>query len=224
MQGVGIRRQRRGSICRAVIDGFSKRAGVSGTCLSFIEVQSIAVQRQSLIDQLLNYLREYPDECITINRFLGFVETEEGCFERSTLSGHVTGSAWIASPDGERVLLTHHRKLDLWLQLGGHADGDPDVLAVACKEAREESGIDEFELMSPGIFDLDIHAIPARRNEPQHFHYDVRYLLRSIRSIDYVVSPESHDLRWVELAEVKSLTTEESMLRMVAKHRAFFDL
>lgn len=182
------------------------------------------VQRQPLIDQLLNYRSEFPDEGATIKRFLDFVEKEAGCFERSTPSGHVTGSAWIASPDGKRVLLTHHRKLDLWLQLGGHADGDPDVLGVAYKEAREESGIDEFEQVSPGIFDLDIHAIPARKNEPEHFHYDVRYFLRSVRSTDYTVSPESHDLRWVGLAEVESLTTEPSMLRMVAKHRALLDI
>ena len=186
--------------------------------------QPVVVQRQPLIDQLLSYRSEFPDECATINRFLDFVQKEPGCFERSTRSGHVTGSAWIASPDGERVLLTHHRKLGLWLQLGGHADGDPDVLAVAYKEAREESGIDEFEQVSPGIFDLDIHPIPARKNEPEHFHYDVRYFLRPVRSTDYTVSPESHDLRWVGLSEVESLTTEESMLRMVAKHRAFLDL
>ncbi|MGB6222092.1 NUDIX hydrolase [Haloferula sp.] len=182
------------------------------------------MQRQPLIGQLLSYFRDYPDESSTTKRFLDFVEAEEACFERSTQSGHVTGSAWIVSPDGHRVLLTHHRKLDLWLQLGGHADGDPDVLAVAYKEAREESGIEEFEQLSQGIFDLDIHPIPARKGEPEHLHFDVRYLLRPTGNTEYIVSPESHDLRWVELDEVASLTTEESILRMVAKHRAFFDL
>jgi len=182
------------------------------------------VQRQPLIDHLLNYHRDHPVESRTINRFMDFVKQEAGCFERSTISGHVTASAWILSPDGERVLLTHHRKLDRWLQLGGHADGDPDVLSVAYKEAREESGIDHFEQVLPGIFDLDIHVIPARKNEPEHFHYDVRYLFRVSGSTDYIVSAESHDLRWVGLDKVASLTTEESMLRMVAKHRAFMGL
>lgn len=182
------------------------------------------MQRQPLIDQLLSYLRSYPAESVTVKRFLDFVEEESACFERSTRAGHVTGSAWIVSPDGKFVLLTHHRKLDLWLQLGGHADGDPDVLAVAYKEAREESGIEEFEQLSTGIFDLDIHPIPARKGEPEHLHFDVRYLLRPTRSTKYTVSPESHDLRWVGLDEVPSLTTDKSVLRMVAKHRAYFGL
>jgi 8-oxo-dGTP pyrophosphatase MutT (NUDIX family) len=98
------------------------------------------------------------------------------------------------------------------------------MLAVAHKEAREESGIDQFEQVLPGIFDLDVHSIPARKGEPEHFHYDVRYLLRPTRTTQYIVSPESHDLRWVDLDEVGDLTSEESMLRMVAKHRAFLDL
>lgn len=201
-----------------------KPTGVSSTCLSSSGAQPIAVQRQPLISHLLNYLGENPAESGTINRFIDFVKQEAGCFERSTLSGHVTGSAWIVSPDGERVLLTHHRKLDRWLQLGGHADGDSDVLAVAYKEAQEESGIDQFEQVLPGVFDLDIHAIPARKGEPEHLHYDVRYLLRPTGSTKYTVSPESHDLRWVGLDEISSLTTEESMLRMVEKHRSFFNI
>ena len=119
--------------------------------------------------------------------------------------------------DGSQVLLTHHRKLDRWLQLGGHADGDPDVFAVALKEAREESGLSDFEAVIEGIFDLDIHPIPARKSDPEHLHYDVRYLFRATGATDYVVSDESHDLRWVPLDEVTTLTTEDSMTRMVRK-------
>lgn len=180
------------------------------------------MSRQPLIDQLQSYLPHHPDENSTIEHFLEFVKGEEECFERSTKAGHITGSAWIASPDGKQVLLTHHRKLDRWLQLGGHADGDPNVPGVALREAQEESGIEAFEQVTPDIFDLDIHPIPARKNEPEHLHYDVRYLLRATGSTDYIVSDESHDLRWVALDDVSSLTTEDSMLRMVAKHRAFF--
>src|SRR5690606_23499667 len=175
------------------------------------------MHRQSLLDQLAAYAAKHPEEADTVARFIGFVETEPGCFERSLATGHVTGSAWIVSADGSEVLLTHHRKLDRWLQLGGHADGDPDVLAVALKEAREESGLTEFETVGHGIFDLDIHPIPARQDDPEHLHYDVRYLLRATGSTDYTVSDESHDLRWVPLGAVAALTSEESMLRMVRK-------
>lgn len=176
-----------------------------------------AMHRQPLLDQLADYAAKYPDEAETVARFIDFVRTEGDCFERSLTIGHVTGSAWIVSADSSQVLLTHHRKLDRWLQLGGHADGDPDVFAVALKEACEESGLSDFEAVGEGIFDLDIHPIPARKSDPEHLHYDVRYLLRATGATDYVVSDESHDLRWVPLDEVTTLTTEDSMTRMVRK-------
>jgi 8-oxo-dGTP pyrophosphatase MutT (NUDIX family) len=175
------------------------------------------MHRQPLLDQLADYAAKYPDEAETVGRFIDFVRSEGDCFERSLAVGHVTGSAWILNSDGSQVLLTHHRKLDRWLQLGGHADGDPDVFAVALKEAREESGLSDFEAVIEGIFDLDIHPIPARKSDPEHLHYDVRYLLRATGATDYVVSDESHDLRWVPLDEVTTLTTEDSMTRMVRK-------
>lgn len=175
------------------------------------------MHRQPLLAQLADYAARHPQEADTIGRFIDFVTSETDCFERSLAIGHVTGSAWIVSADGTRVLLTHHAKLDCWLQLGGHADGDSDVRAVALKEAREESGLHDFEPVGDGIFDLDIHPIPARKSEPEHLHYDVRYVLRATGNTDYTVSDESHDLRWVPLAGVAELTAEESMLRMVRK-------
>lgn len=179
-----------------------------------------AMHRQPLLDQLSVYQANHPIEAETVARFIEFVRSHPECFERTLGIGHITGSAWIVTPDGSEVLLTHHRKLDRWLQLGGHADGDPDVVAVALKEAREESGLEEFELLGGGIFDLDIHPIPARKNEPEHLHYDVRYVFRATGQTDFTVSEESHDLRWVPTDEVQTLTTEESMLRMVRKWQA----
>lgn len=175
------------------------------------------MHRQPLLDQLAIYQRNHPVERETVQRFIDFVRANPDCFERSLLEGHVTGSAWIVDAEGGRVLLTHHRKLDAWLQLGGHADGEADVLAVALKEAREESGLEDFEVLGEGIYDLDIHPIPERKGVPAHYHYDVRYVLRATGSTEYVVSEESHDLRWVPLAEVAGLTEDESMLRMVLK-------
>lgn len=177
------------------------------------------MHRQLLLNQLADYQHRHPEEAGTVQRFIGFVQAQPECFERSLSEGHVTGSAWIVDGSGTQVLLTHHRKLDAWLQLGGHADGDPDVLAVALKEAREESGLHDFEPESGGIFDLDIHPIPAREDAPRHLHYDVRYVLHASGSVDYIVSEESHDLRWVALDEVAALTRDESMLRMVRKWR-----
>jgi len=149
-----------------------------------------------------------------------FVAAHEDCFRRELGIGHVTGSAWVLSPDRRRVLLTHHRKLDLWLQLGGHADGECDVRLVALREAREESGLVRVRLLADAIFDVDVHSIPARAREPAHFHYDVRFVCEADDMEPLVVSDESHDLAWVELDRVAVLSADRSVLRMVRKSLA----
>ncbi|QTN34328.1 NUDIX hydrolase [Akkermansiaceae bacterium] len=178
------------------------------------------MHRHPLMEQIRDYALRHPEEGETVAAFLAFVESEPECFCRSLAVGHITGSAWVVNGDGSEVLLTHHRKLDRWLQLGGHADGESDVLCVAMKEAEEESGLVGFTHIGDGIFDIDIHPIPARKGEPEHLHYDVRYLLRANGSTDYIVSDESHDLRWVKPDDVETLTGEPSMKRMVEKWKA----
>ena len=148
-----------------------------------------------------------------------FVETHPDCFERSLQIGHITGSAWIVDRDRSCALLTHHRKLNKWLQLGGHADGDPDILQVALREAREESGLRDIRAVSEDIFDVDIHVIPARGGEPEHRHYDVRFLLEADRNAPLTASLESRSLAWIPLERIAGLNAEESMARMVAKTR-----
>jgi 8-oxo-dGTP pyrophosphatase MutT (NUDIX family) len=150
---------------------------------------------------------------------LRFVETEPNCLRRECTSGHLTGSAWVVSPDRTKVLLTHHRKLDKWLQLGGHADGEPDLWAVAEKEALEETGLPTIRAVSKRIFDLDRHAIPAHANVPAHFHYDLRFLFEADPSAPLLVSNESKSLAWVPLDQVSQLNPEASMLRMIGKTR-----
>ena len=146
-----------------------------------------------------------------------FVEAHPDCFLRSQLSGHITGSAWIVDAARTRTLLTHHRQLDKWLQLGGHADGDPDVHAVAMREAREESGLTRLRLISEEPFDVDRHLIPERKGVPAHYHYDLRFMIEADPAEPLAISDESHDLAWVELSRVTSLNSEESMARMVRK-------
>jgi 8-oxo-dGTP pyrophosphatase MutT (NUDIX family) len=146
-----------------------------------------------------------------------FVETHADCLLRSCVTGHLTGSAWIVSPDRRRTLLTHHHKLDKWLQLGGHADGDPDLTAVAMREAHEESGLTHLQLVRPDIFDVDRHWIPARKTDPGHYHYDLRFLVTADPAEPLQISSESKDLGWVELERVTQLNPEESMARMVRK-------
>ena len=172
------------------------------------------MHRQPLLDLLDRYLLRYPAEGDTTLRFRDFVVQNPQCFERSLKEGHVTGSAWILDSTGEKTLLTHHRKLNLWLQPGGHADGNSDVLAVAMQECREETGLSSFTAISTEIFDLDIHGIPARKEDPAHYHYDVRFLIRDESGEAFVVSEESHDLAWVPLERLEDYTTEWSMRRM----------
>lgn len=151
-----------------------------------------------------------------------FVETHEDCFERTCVPGHVTGSAWVVNRDRTRVLLLHHGKLDKWLQPGGHCDGDPDVLRVALREAREESGLTCLRALSESIYDVDAHQIPARKTDPAHVHYDIRYLLEAGEAEPLAVSEESHDVRWVALPDIAALNTDASVLRLAAKMESYF--
>jgi len=175
------------------------------------------MHRTALLQQLESYRARWREEAQVTNRFIEFVQNYPDCFERHLEIGHVTGSAWVVSKTGTHVLLTHHAKLNMWLQLGGHADGNADILEVARREAQEESGLDDFALVSGDIFDIDIHLIPERKSEPAHYHYDVRFAFETCHLEDVIVSNESHDLAWVEIARLEDYTTEASMLRMAKK-------
>ena len=173
------------------------------------------MHRRRLRALLAAYRTRWPEESETVSRFDSFVDAHDDCFDRSCRVGHITGSAWIVDSTGERVLLTHHRKLGLWLQLGGHCDGDPDTLAVALREAREESGL-VVRALGGSMFDLDVHTIPARGREPTHHHFDVRFLVQAEHD-RFTVSEESHALAWVPADGLGALTDDESVLRMARK-------
>lgn len=129
------------------------------------------------------------------------------------IGGHVTGSAFVLSPDRQSALLTHHAKLDRWLQLGGHCDGIADVRFVALKEAYEESGLARIRMLETAVFDLDIHAIPATPKEPEHLHYDLRFLMQA-EAGDLHVSDESKALEWVPLLDMHRYSAAPSVLRL----------
>ena len=175
------------------------------------------MHRQGLLSKLEAYVPSTERDAHCRDRIVAFVRANSECFERSLRVGHVTGSAWLLDPTGESVLLTRHRKLRKWLQLGGHADGNPDALEVAMREAREESGIADIVPISKGIFDLDVHRIPACDGEPEHDHHDIRFLLRVSGDAKFRVSDESDELAWVSKSELLTLATDESVLRMHAK-------
>ena len=173
--------------------------------------------RAELIRDLKLYAPWNARETEMRDRILAFVEMYPDCFERSLACGHVTGSAWITDLDRSHALLVHHRKLDKWLQPGGHCDGDPRVLEVALREAREETGLQSVRPVSAAIYDVDAHDIPERKGVPAHVHYDIRFLLEADRAEPLRVSEESHDARWVALNEIAQLNTDDSVLRLAAK-------
>jgi len=175
------------------------------------------MHRRKLLDLLSRYVPTDEQERSSQQRLIAFVERSPQCFERSLLEGHVTGSAWLLDHERDRCLLTHHKKLGMWLQCGGHADGDPDVLQVALREAHEESGIVGIEPLGTEIFDVDVHLIPAKGPEPEHFHYDVRFALVAPPGAQFVVSDESHALAWVRREEIERYDTDASVRRMAAK-------
>jgi len=170
----------------------------------------------TLRQQFLDYARQWPEEN-DVSCFVEKLDAGARSFVREDHEGHFTGSAWLVSADGERVLLTHHRKLERWLQLGGHADGDTDLSRVALREAEEESGLTDLSV-APELFDLDRHRIPARAREPEHWHYDVRYVVRACGSEVFEVSEESHALAWRSIREIaQDPASDESLRRMAGK-------
>lgn len=175
----------------------------------------------TLAEALLDYRRRWPDEADVVIVFEELLAARDDApagnpFMRARLAGHLTASSWLVARSGHRVLLTHHRKLDRWLQLGGHADGDVDLAGVALREAEEESGLDGLTLEG-GLFDLDRHWIPERGDVPGHWHYDARYVVRAGASEDFVVSAESFDLAWRDIDAMADDPDADPSLRRMAR-------
>lgn len=175
------------------------------------------MKRHSLLTLLRKYTPFDPEEQTMWLDTIRFVEENPDCFERWLSIGHVTGSAWIIDESRTSVLLMHHRKLNKWFQPGGHADGDPDILRVAMKEAQEETGLETVRILSSSIFDVDVHLIPANAKEAAHYHYDIRFLFSADSKQSLTINSESKDLVWVPLSEVEQYNNSNSILRMVRK-------
>lgn len=175
------------------------------------------MERTDLISALNDYRTPFDEEQQFVTRFLELLKHPD-CYKRSLESGHITASCWITEKDLSHVLMMHHRKLDRWLQPGGHADGDENVIRVASKEMFEETGITTYDLYSNAIFDLDIHPIPERKDVPEHEHFDVRFHFIATDPTELRQNMESKGLKWLPLNEVsKFVANERSITRMVEK-------
>ena len=177
------------------------------------------MSRKALSEALERYAHQpwsTPEEQESLGRILFLLKSVPDCFRRECVLGHVTGSGWLLDPTEKYVALTHHRKLGLWLQFGGHADGDEDIWRVAEREVMEESGVDSLSFVSREIFDVDIHAIPANSLCPAHFHYDIRFCFKA-SDTTLRISEESNSLAWIRREEVSLHNNERSVVRMVEK-------
>lgn len=146
-------------------------------------------------------------------RLQQFMDNTAYPFDRTTLQGHVTATAFIVDRQREYALMLHHRKLNMWLPPGGHCDGNADVIDTAIRETQEETGIKQLTLVGSDIFDIDIHLIPENSREPEHYHYDVRFLMEVDRNIfTEKNNDEALNLEWIKLTFLEDYTQLPSVL------------
>ncbi|KEO75120.1 NUDIX hydrolase [Anditalea andensis] len=175
------------------------------------------MDRHQLKKLLKNYRTPFDEEQSFINDFIELAD-HELAFYRQKLDSHFTASAWIVNKRRTHTLMTLHSKLNRWLQLGGHADGNENLVEVAMREAIEESGLASLRIVDISIFDIDKHIIPGNTKEPEHFHYDVRFLLEASLDEPLVISHESQDLAWIPFDSVEEMVGgDDSIMRMWEK-------
>lgn len=163
------------------------------------------------------------DELAVVKRkFFELTALEPGALDRTTMPGHLTGSAVVFNHDATATLLMFHTKLQRWLQPGGHADGEANLARVALKEATEETGIEGLEIVDPAI-DIDIHEV-SPPDDPTHLHYDVRFLVFAPVGAEPQGNHESQDLRWVRFEDLADYDLDEGLHRLITAGRAVADL
>lgn len=173
-----------------------------------------------LINELENYIAINPTEKENVESVITFLKNNTNCYSRSNLKGHITAGGLVVDMQGN-VLLNHHKKTGMWFQFGGHSDGESNSLNVALREIEEEAGLKNLKLISNKILDVDVQKIAesVKKNEPEHFHYDINFLFLTTNK-DFKISNESSEIKWVTLAEAKQLINKDdfAMQRMLKKY------
>lgn len=150
------------------------------------------------------------------------IETFNNILTRDNQVAHITSSAFVVNKTKDKVLMIHHNIYNSWSWTGGHADGDEDLLAVAIKEAREETGIKNIKPISSDIFSLEILPVlgHVRREKyvSAHLHLSVAYLVEADENEELVVkADENSDVRWIPIDEVNTYSSEPHMQKVYKK-------
>ena len=168
---------------------------------------------EQLILSLQDHITAFPEDREATEKVIGWIEQyQEFAFVKENLLGHITGSLFIVNPSRTKILLMFHKKLQMWIQFGGHADGKVDIRNVAVREFHEESWVMPEPLLVWNIFHVDVHDVPEYKDKPKHIHLDIRYLW--VVSDDVTLmhqEAEVEDIRWFDLDEVQNYNDELTM-------------
>ena len=175
-----------------------------------------------LLTLLNTYVCEDAAEWNSVTRARQMITQHADIWLQSCREGHVTGSGLVLNPESKRVLLLHHRKLQLWLQMGGHGEDEFDPSRTALREAFEESGLTDLAFfpnpVQPMLIDVDTHIIPARNEQPEHYHLDFRYLFSTASPEKIQLArAEAKELRWFAFSEIAALPLKPATLRLLRK-------
>ena len=153
---------------------------------------------------------------------LAFLERNPDAFYRSNLLAHMTASAWVVNPQRSKVLMVYHRLYDSWSWAGGHADGEEDLLAVALREVREETGVQRLRPVTEEIYSLEVLTVDGHEKHgqyvPSHLHLNVTYLLEAEEDQPLrVCEAENSGVAWFSLADALSASTEPWFVERIYK-------
>lgn len=186
------------------------------------------MNKQPILDLLQNHQTSFSEEIEFRKQIIEFLEQNDDFALRSNLTGQLTGSAWVVNKERTKVLLIHHKKLNKWLQIGGHIEAtDKTIEETILREIKEESGLKGLKLLSSSIYDIDIHTIPQKKEIAEHLHFDIRLIVEADEN--EILLPQDEeilDIKWYSVNEVQNLaeatiSINQSMKRMINKMKEF---
>ena len=153
---------------------------------------------------------------------LAFLDKNPDAFYRTNLLAHMTASAWVVNPQRSKTLMVYHRLYDSWSWTGGHADGEEDLLAVALREVREETGVQRLRPVTEEIYSLEVLTVDGHekhgRYVPSHLHLNVTYLLEAEEEQPLrVCEAENTGVAWFSLADALAASTEPWFIERIYK-------